>query len=311
MQQLSPTDIANLALMQLGMRKIQSITNQNDPSAVAVNVAWNQAFGSVARETPWNCLKAPASLGQLIPTTPISQNCNGNIPSTATTWMPGTAYAVNAYVIYAGYLYQCLIANTSSNSFTVDLTRGFWFQTNTFSPDFFGPFPGNTTPGTGWLYAFALPSDFIALVRLNNSGCWGGWGWGSGLGGGGIGTQGRSHEIFQRALYCNSPFANIVYIQYQMDTTVYDSLFTDALVLKLAAMIATDLRKDDAGLSLKLGQAYEHVLSNARVKNGGDDRLKRYNPITTSWFVRSRRFSTNGAIFLPHFIAKYLFRHSR
>lgn len=280
--------------MQLGMRKIQSITNLSDPSAIACNVAWNQAFGSVARETPWNCLKAPATLGQLIPSTTIT-TYETNIPSTATTWVPGTAYAVNAYVIYAGYLYQCLIANTSSSSFAVDLTRGYWFQTNTFSPNFFGPYPGNTAPGTGWRYAFALPVDFIALVRLNNSSAWGGWGWGSGGGGGGnSGTQGRSHEIFQRTLYCNSPFAQIIYVQYQTDTTVYDSLFTDALIYKLAAMIATDLRKDDANLSLKMLQAYKEIMSEARVKNAGDDKLKRFNPVTTSWFVRSRRFSTNG-----------------
>ncbi len=279
--------------MQIGMRKIQSITVLSDPSALACNTAWNQAFGSVARETPWNCLKAPASLGQLIPPSTVT-TFNTNIPSTATTWMPGTAYAVNAYVIYAGYLYQCLIANTSSSSFAVDLTRGFWFQTNTFSPNFFGPYPGNTVPGTGWLYAYALPSDFIALVRLNGNGCWGGWGWGFGYAGGRSGSQGRSHEIFQRSLYCNSPYANIVYVQYQMDTTVYDSLFTDALVYKLASMIATDLRKDAADLSMKMLQAYERVMAEARIKNAGDDKLKRFNPVQSSWFVRSRRLSTNG-----------------
>lgn len=280
--------------MQLGMRKIQSITNLQDPNAIAINVAWNQAFGSVARETPWNCLKAPASLGQLVVPTPINCPPNGNIPSTATTWMPGTNYAVNAYVIYAGYLYQCLIANTSSNSFVVDLTYGFWFQTNTFSPNFFGPYPGNATPGSGWLYAFALPADFIALVMLNGSYCWGGWGWGWGYGTG-SGAQGsRSHEIFQRNLYCNEPSAQIVYIQYQMDTTVYDSLFTDCLVLKLAAMVATELRKDDSSLFMKLMGMYKDRLSEARVKNAGEDKLKRFNPISSSWFIRSRRWSTNG-----------------
>jgi hypothetical protein len=297
MQQLSQTDIVNLALMQLGQGKIQSLTNQNDPNAVAALVAWNQAFGSVARETPWNCLKAPAILGQaIIPVTWTPPNTN--IPSTATTWAPGTAYAVNAYVIFAGYLYQCLIANTSSGNFTVDLTRGYWFQTTTFSPNFFGPYPGNASPAAGWLYGYTLPPDFIALVRMNNFNCWGGWGWGYGWGGAGGGGGGifggRSHEIFGRILYTNSANASIVYIQYQTDTTVYDSLFTDALVLKLAAMIATHLRKDNAELSMRLGQMYERVLAEARVKNAGDDRLKRFNPVARSRFVRSRWQSTNG-----------------
>jgi hypothetical protein len=295
MQQLSQTDIVNNALMAIGMGKVQSITSQNDASAIAANVAWNQAFGSVARATQWNCLRAQASLGQVIPPSTVTEY-GTNIPSTATTWAPGTAYAVNAYVIYAGYLYQCLIANTSSASFTVDLTRGYWFQTNTYSPDFFGPYPGNTTPGFGWNYAYTLPPDYIALVRLNGNGCFSGNGWGSWGGSGSQGgpAQGRSHEVFGRLLYCDSPYANVVYIQYATETTLYDSLFTDCLIYKLASMLATNLRKDDATLATKMLQIYEKMLPEARVKNAGDDRLKRFNPISTSWFVRSRRWSTNG-----------------
>ena len=303
MQQLSQTDIANLALMQIGQGKIMSISNQSDGNAVACNVAWNQAFGSVARETPWNCLKAIASLGQAIIPNPASATYGTNIPSSATTWTPGTNYAVNGYVIYAGYLYQCLIANTSSASFTVDLTKGYWFQTNTYSPSFFGVPAGNTVSGAPWLYAYTLPADFVALVSLNGAGCWGGWGWGSGQGGwGGIGaswgggnsSQGSPHEIFGRYLYTNDQLANIVYVQYQTDTTVYDSLFTDCLVLKLAAMIATQLRKDDMRLSTQLAQAYTRRIQDARVKNAGEDKLRRFNPIGSSRFVRSRRYSTNG-----------------
>ena len=298
MQQLSKTDIANLALQQIGQGRIQSITNQQDPNAVPCNVSWNQAFGSVARETPWNCLKAIASLGQAIIPNPASATYGTNIPSSATTWAPATNYAVNAYVIYAGYLYQCLIANTSSASFTVDLTKGYWFQTNTYSPSFFGVPAGNTVSGAPWSYAYTLPADFIALVSLNGGGAWGGWGWGAanGWGGGGWGnsSQGSPHEIYGRYLYTNDSLANIVYIQYQTDTTVYDSLFTDCLVLKLAAMIATAVRKDDAALSQRLGMAYQQRIQTARVKNAGDDRLKRFNPISSSRFVRARRVSTNG-----------------
>ena len=291
---LSQTDISNLSLMQLGQGKIQSIS-ENSPNSIPCLVAWPQAFASVARETPWNCLKAPASLGQLIPPSTVT-TWNSNIPSTATTWAPGIGYAVNAYVIFAGYLYQCLIANTSSNSFTVDLTKGYWFQTTTFSPNFFGLPAGNTVPGAGWLYAYALPPDFIALVRLNGGSYWGGWGWGYGYSGGwgAAGFGSKNHEIFQRALYTNASCANIVYIQYVSDTTLLDSLFVDALVLKLASMIATDLRKDDATLSARLAGMYERVLAEARVKNSGDDRLRRFDPTRNSRFIRARRQSTNG-----------------
>ena len=304
MQQLSRTDIENLSLLAIGQGKIQSDTNQSDPNAIACNVAWNEAFGIVARATPWNCLKNFASLGQTIPSS-TTTSFGTNIPSTATTWAPATNYAVNAYVIYAGYLYQCLIANTSSGSFTVDLTRGYWFQTNTFSPSFFGVPAGNTVPGSPWLYSYSLPPDFIALCNLNGGSCWGGWGWGGwnggfGWGGGGYfggrgnSAQGSPHEIYGRLLYTNDAQANIVYVQYQTDTTVYDSLFTECLVLKLASMIATGLRKDDAGLALRMNQMYESKLPEARTKNAADDKPKRFNPIPSSRFIRSRRRSTNG-----------------
>src|ERR1700690_1866075 len=296
MQQLSQTDIANLALMQIGQQKIQSLTNQSDANAVACLVAWNQAFGSVARETPWNCLKAIASLGQAVIANPASVTYGTNIPSTATTWAPGVNYAVNAYVIYAGYLYQCLIANLSSNSFVVDSSKGYWFQTNTYSPSFFGVPAGNTVAGAPWNYAYSLPSDFIALVNLNGGGAWSGWGWGSPTGnswwGGSNSSQGSPHEIYGRYLYTNDSYANIVYVQYQTDTTVYDSLFTDCLSLKLAMMIATHLRKDNAELAERLAGLYRVRIQEARTKNSGDDKPLRYNPLGSSRFFRSRRRST-------------------
>jgi len=288
MQQLSQTDICNLALMQLGQRKIQSINNQTDANAIACNVAWNEAFGSVAREAPWNCLKTAASLPPVLIPNNVNLQDTG-VPSTATIWTPGTAYAVNVYVTYASYLYQCLIANVASNNFAADLTKGYWFQTNYFSPNYLGA-PWSGGMGTEWSNAFQLPADFITLIELNNNNLWGGGAtaWGT------AGSQGASHEIFQDKLLTNQQYAIIKYVQYQPDTTKYDSLFTDALVLKLAAMIATDLRKDDATLSLRLKQEYKQVLSEARTKNAGEDKLRRYNIVSESRFIRSRWRSTNG-----------------
>ena len=273
--------------MQLGQRKIQSINNQTDANAIACNVAWNEAFGSVAREAPWNCLKAVASLSPVVVPTNITPTDTG-VPSTSTIWAPGIAYQVNVYVTYASYLYQCLIANVSSTNFASDLTKGYWFQTNYFSPSYLGM--GGNGYGTEWSNTFQLPSDFITLIELNNNNMWGGGAtaWGT------AGSQGASHEIFQNVLFTNQASAVIKYVQYQPDTTKYDSLFTDALTLKLAATIATDLRKDDAALSLRLRQEYKQVLSEARTKNAGEDKLRRYNIVSESRFIRSRWRSTNG-----------------
>ena len=288
---LSQTDICNLSLMRLGQTKIQSINDQSSGNAIACNVGWLQALSSVSRESPWNCLKKRMVLGQIAPGQNPSPAPFPPIPSTATTWAPGQNYVVNQYIIYIGYLYQCIIANTSSDSFAVDLTRGYWFQTNFFSPNYIGPVPGNAGPLYEWTYAYQLPTDFILLLELNGTWLWGGYG-GGGRGNGN--TTGSLYEIYGKQIFCNSEQADIKYNCLQQDTTYYDSLFVDALVLKLASLIATDLRKDDSTVSEKMEQLYQRAITTARQKNAAESNPRRYNIVSQSRFVRSRRWSTNG-----------------
>lgn len=280
---LSQTNICNLALMRLGQRKIQNITDQSDPNAIACNVGWQQALSEVSRETPWNCLNTRKYLVALAPPSG-TQNPNP-IPPPPAPWAPNTNYAVNDLTTYAGQLYQCLIANTSSSSFTIDLTKGYWFQTTIFYPNYLGPYPGGNA-GTlyEWAYAYALPTDFILMIELNGVNCWNSWG----------NTTGSLFEIYQGNIYCNTPNADIKYNRYETDTTKFDSLFTGALVLNLAATIATTCRKDDASLSLTLQNEYKKYVTRARTKNAGESNPKRYSIVSQSRFVGSRYNSTNG-----------------
>lgn len=282
---LSQTDIANLALMKLGQRKVQSITVQTDPSAVAMLVAWPQALDTVSRSHPWNCLRQRATLGQLNPAlNPQVVPADTGVPSTATSWAPGTAYAVNQYVTFGnpGYLYQCLIANTSSSSFAVDLTKGYWFQTNYYSPNFIPPNVSGSGTLYGWAYGYALPADYIKLYELNGVDCWNNTG------------MGDLYEIFGRGLYTDAPTADVLYTSRCTDPTILDSLFVNALVLLLASMTATSLRKDDEMLSARLLGEYQQALMEARSQDSGEAQPRRYNIVSQSRFVRSRLFSTNG-----------------
>lgn len=278
----SQVDIANLSLLRLGQRKIQSITDQSDANAIACNVGWNQALGEVSREAPWNCLKKRMALVQLAPA-PDSPAANPDIPPSATAWAPATNYAVNAYVTFGvpAYLYQCLIANTSSASFTQDLIAGYWFQTTIFSPNYING-PGNASRLYEWNYAYQLPDDFVMLIELNGQNCWN------------SGDVGSLYEIYEQVLYCDASSADIKYNRVEMDTTKYDTLFTGALVMNLAAIIATTLRKDDAELSMRMLQLYQRYITRARVMNAGENNPRRYNIVSQSRFVRSRRWSTNG-----------------
>jgi len=280
MQSLSQTDICNLALMRLGQRKIQSITDQSDANAIACNVGWNQALGEVSRETPWNCLMKRAYLVQLAPIT--GTNIPPGIPPAPAVWAPATVYTVNEFVTYAGVLYQCLIGNTSSGSFIIDLTKGYWFQTTYFYPNYLGPLPSNTGGIYEWQFAYALPIDYVLLVELNGQNCWNGRGVGS------------LYEIYQTVLFCNTQYADAKYTRFETDTTKFDPLFTGAMVLNLATIIATTLRKDDAGLSERMRGEYKDYLARARVKDAGEGKPRRYNIVSESRFVGSRRRSTNG-----------------
>lgn len=282
----SQVDISNLSLMQLGMRPIQSLADQNDANARTANLAWPLALGVLSRETPWNCLKKRLSLTQLAPA-PDAPAANPDIPPGTTNWAPSTNYVVNQYVLFGGtpaYLYQCLIANTSSPSFTADLTKGYWFQTDIFSPNYISP-SGNASQIFEWSFAYELPEDFILLIELNGQNVYYD---------GGPNTYGSLYEIFQNVLYCDSAVADIKYNRLEQDTTLYDTMFIDALTFKLAALMATTLRKDNADLALKMTQMYQSVVTRARVKNGNEANARRYSVVSQSRFVGSRYRSTNG-----------------
>lgn len=282
---MTQTDIVNVALQKIGQRRIQSIDDTTDPNAIACNVAWNLALGEISRETPWNCLKARATLTQLAPA-PDSPAANPDIPPGTTNWAPATAYAVNDYVLFGGtpaYLYQCLIANTSSASFPADLTKGWWFQTTIFSPNYLNQ-QGNAGSGFLWQYAYELPDDFMLLVMLNDAYAWANIG----------NTFGALYEIYQKVLYCNQPTADIKYNKFETDTTNYDSMFIEALTFNLASMVATMLRKDDAKLGSMMKQFYQQAVTRARMKNGNEINPQRYFVPSQSWFRGARYRSTNG-----------------
>ncbi len=305
----SQTDIANLALMQLGQRTIQTLADQNDGNARAANQAWNLALGIVSRETPWNCLKKRVQLEQLDPapdspageTPPSGGGSGGSGFSSGFSsgfggsggggqsgyWTPGTNYTVNQEVLFGNpaYLYICLIANTAGNSFTKDLTFGYWFQTDRFSPNFLSPTAGNASRLYEWTFAYALPTDFILLIELNGQNVF--------YDGGGN-TFGSLYEIYQNVLYCDTQTADIKYNRLEQDTTLYDTMFIDALVYRLAAMMATTLRKDDSQLSMRMLQMYQAIVTRARVKNGNEANARRYSVVSQSRFIAARRWSTNG-----------------
>lgn len=274
---LAQIDIANMALARLGTKPITDITAQDDIPAEQVRLNWQGAFTEVARETAWNCLLKPVALDQ-VAQDPIAPAIPVPVP---TPWAPATAYAVGDYVNYGdpAYIYQALIANLSSASFVNDLTQGYWFQTDIFNPNPFGTCGQASLYASGWAYKYNLPEDCLLLSTYNDRPCE---------------EVEEEFEVMGASLYSNDPQAIIKYVWADPDTTRYDSLFVNCLVLKLAEKMATILRQDDTTIATQMTKLYDSALKNARTKNASERKARRFSPQANSRWLGSRYYSTNS-----------------
>ncbi len=301
----SPTSIANLALAELGQNPITDIDDATSNAARQCAAAFWSSVAKVAREHNWNCLQKRTNLVQLaLPTSSsVDSTSLGWVCGQPTSWPPywlaNTVYTGGTLVTYGQAVYYCMTGYTSSDNFIDDLTAGFWAQLyQPFLGNYGGPGGQN---GYEWNFGYLLPSDYILLTVLNGNSVWGTYGY-SERGVGGL------YEIFNyqtanpdesqsnvRALFCNSPFANVKYTALIQDTSVFDPLFVDCVAVFLASKIATPLRADDGKLANTLRERYlREVLPGAMLKDSGERKGYRYNPTAESNFLRSRYGSTNG-----------------
>lgn len=296
------TDVANLALLEIGAQPIEDIDQQNGESAAACRAAIWQAVREVGRAHNWNCLTLRANLTQL--TFGAASSCYGGTaigwpgcyPSVPPPyWLANTVYTGGTLVTYGEAIYYCLQGYTSSNNFINDMSAGLWAQIYTsFYQRAFGPAGGQYE----WQYGYALPRDFLLADELNGTNCRNG----AGKGVGGL------YEIFIKqtvngdqsianvgALFCNTPYANLKYTALVQDPTVWDPLFVGCVAVLLGSKISTLIRGDDGKLSLELKQKYDSsTLPWAILKDAGERKVYRYDPTRESNFLRSRWNSTNG-----------------
>lgn len=278
---LSPVDIANVSLSKIGAVPIQSITDLTNASAIACNTNFLLCYLEVSRAATWNCLLSPAVLTQETQT-PLP---GSTTPSPAPDWAPNTAYLADTFLNYGAppYIYQVMFDYTSTNNFQNDLTTGALVQTNApLSGSPFFPGDGSQYP-SGWAFKYALPSDFQYVATLNDNVYWDVYGVG-----------GQDYQIMELSLYCNYSQAVIQYVKNQPDCTVWDSMFTNAVTLKLASAIATTLRQDGGRTEAGMLAAYDRAMSAARTKNGNEGQPKRFNNINSSRFLAARYSGRNG-----------------
>ena len=269
--------MANSALALCGAEPLDDINAVDNPAAVDCLKNWQQALSQLGRSHTWSCLMTaavlqPTAQDPIVPPSPAI---------TAVAWAPNTAYVVGTYVTFGSpaYYYQCLIANTSTASFTNDLTSGFWFQTDLYNTDPFNPNAQASLYPSAWAYQYPLPPDFLLLSTLNDDP---------------LSGPEEEYQIIGINLYTNASTAVIKYVQYNTDTTRYDSLFVGCLILLLASYIASRRRQDDTNIAARLYAQYRRALTEARSKDAGERKPRRFSPVNNSRWVASRYFSTNA-----------------
>lgn len=155
-----------------------------------------------------------------------------------------------------------------------------------------GPFPGwwSGSPGSQqckgllyeWKHRYQLPGTFLKAIELNGNDCWGN-------------HNGDLFEIYGRFLYCNRHQADLKFIQYSEDATMFDAMFVTALSHLLAIRIATTLKQDSGALAGQLTQVYmQEILPEALFQNGQERKPRRYDQGSESKFNMSRRGWRNG-----------------
>lgn len=131
-----------------------------------------------------------------------------------------------------------------------------------------------TNPLFGWAYNYQLPSDFISMVTLNGVYCYR--------------TEHDDWEIEGDKLLTDAEIAEVEYIHYNENATIWDPLFAKAVIYNLAAACATSIRQDE-GMAQTLQQYYDQVaLPKARMRDGNQRRGPRFNPLNESRFVAAR-----------------------
>lgn len=123
-----------------------------------------------------------------------------------------------------------------------------------------------------WGYAYYLPSDFFRLITVNSFG------------------QEQPTETYQiqgNQLLSDAGEAKISYIADVVDENLFDSLFTEAFVLRLASKLAKPL-SGSMDMSARLAQEAKYLLSEARRIDGADNSDRRKPAWVNSSLVRSR-----------------------
>lgn len=293
-----PTSLSNIALSKIGAQLITSISDNTNTSAIQCNLNFGLCYQEVARAVRWNCLLTTAVLNEVQQVGLPGTSAATSTSITATAWAPLHAYLANVYVTFGGYYYTVMFSYTSSGNFMNDLTTGALAQTDLpTSGSTFGITDGSQYP-SGWGHQYLLPANYLLLATVNENVVWNADGGGGDdyeiMAGSPVYPIPNTPAPLVPCLFCDSAQVVVQYVPNQPDTTQWDANFASAFTFKLAAQVATPLRQDGGKLQIEMLQAYKQALSFAQQRNGGEQQVKRFNPVFSSLFNQARQGGANG-----------------
>jgi microcystin-dependent protein len=129
-----------------------------------------------------------------------------------------------------------------------------------------------TTPDFGWAYQYQLPSDWLRLSTLN-------------------GTEAKLAEVLYtiegEKLLTDTSEAKVTYVKRVTDTTLFDALFVDVLILRLAAAIAIDVTQSKTKRDEMLAGA-ERMLNEGRFVDANETDTRTLSPLDGSQGIAAR-----------------------
>jgi hypothetical protein len=129
-------------------------------------------------------------------------------------------------------------------------------------------------PAFTWAHQFQLPADCLRVVEFNDQEI-GDW-------------ISEEYEIEGRALLTDADAANIVYIKKEIDVSLYDPLFVQALALKLGIIISEQIRGTTSKTE-ELTRAYERLAGPlAKRVDANEGRRRKGNLPLNSQAIRAR-----------------------
>lgn len=130
-----------------------------------------------------------------------------------------------------------------------------------------------TAPEFGWDYSYPLPADCLRVVEFN-------------------GKPSLLCETFYRKegtnILTNADTAELVYVAYDADETLYDEMFKEVVATLFASKLAVQRRRD-ANVAAALFQDHERAMSKARLTDSSQMHEARVDPRLQSHSYFARR----------------------